>query len=366
MLRGAVFLASSLALICVGLLNIDGPLLTLGLLGLSLLVLSWIIGRRNLASLEISLKTPERVFADQAFDLHIHFINRRLFFDAFQLKLEFQLAGVAKIYTQARWVTARSSASVKLRGSIPNRGATSQHPYVLSSSFPLGLFKHQRVHPAHQEVLVFPKAITPHEFFSTGEFDESWEGRGLRQGDSTGEPRGIRRYRPGDPAKRLHWPSTIRSLARGRPPRVREIDPPGLRPRRATVIFHSYGTDRALMRVDHFERSLSLLCGTLRHLKNIGIPATLSADFLAWKSLPCFHAEAWRHILTCLAEASRTMDTEAHDVEAAIKLTSPDESLIIISDMPPESWTHTLSALGAIIIDIQQHSYKKKKLSFAR
>jgi uncharacterized protein (DUF58 family) len=85
----------------------------------------------------------------------------------------------------------------------------------------------------------------------------------------------------GDRAKLIHWPATIRSQARGRSPRVREYDPPGLRPHHTVVIFHSFGTDHTLIRTDLFERSLSLACGTLRHLRGIGVPSNLRADFLS-------------------------------------------------------------------------------------
>ena len=101
-----------------------------------------------------------------------------------------------------------------------------------------------------QEMLVFPKALVPKEFFSSGEFDDAWHGEGLQAGDSPGEPRGLRPARPGDPAKNIHWPATMRAFARGRAPRIREMDPPGLRPRRATVLFHSFGTDGTLIRTD--------------------------------------------------------------------------------------------------------------------
>lgn len=213
-------------------------------------------------------------------------------------------------------------------------------------------------------MLVFPKALLPKEFFARGEFDDAWHGDGLQSGDSPGEPRGLRPFRPGDPAKNIHWPATMRAFARGRLPRVRETDPPGLRPRRATVIFHSFGTDGTLIRTDHFERALSLLCGTLQHLRRIGVPTTLCADFNGWNIQQTFQNTAWSETLTLLARATRVQDTEAHDLYALVESLPQEEALLIVSDMPPETWTAILPRRTAVMIDIRQHRFTNKNLNF--
>ncbi len=349
-------------MITAGLLLIDSALIVLGAIGIFTLIFAWMIGVRNLARLEVTLQAPAQVFADTVFHLHVILQNGRKLMDTFYIHTVIHLSKIARIHSQTLWTAAGSSATVKLSGSIPSRGDHQEHPCILTSKFPLGLFSHERRLTAIREILVYPKAITPREFFATGEFDDAWLGGGLQQGDAPGEPRGIRPFRPGDPAKRIHWPSTIRSIARGRSPRIRESDPPGLRPRKATVIFHSFGTDGSLIRTDHFERGLSLLCGALRHLRSIGVTAHLKADFLAWKDFPTFHSQAWSNTLTHLARAQRAHETEAHDLETAILQTPSQNALIIVSDMPPESWQHTLPQRPALIIDINQHQYSKREM----
>ena len=363
--RGAAFLGATVALLVAGLLKIDGPLIALGAAGLILLLMILIFGRWNLAKLQLQLHAPARVFADTPFDLQLTLTNYRSLFDACSIDLEVQLSHVAKIHSHAGWTAARSSATAKLRGSIPKRGAVSRHPASFRSTFPLGVFQHKASTIIHQEILVFPKPLVPVEFFASGEFDDAWNGEGFQSGDAPGEPRGLRPFRPGDQAKRLHWPATIRSLARGRGPRVREYDPPGLRPRQATVIFHSFGTDNTLIRTDLFERALSLACGTLRHLRGIGVPATLRADFLSWKPRQTFHSEAWSETLAILARANRSDGTEAHDLIAEIESIPQQEALVIISDMPPDAWRHILPNRKALIVDIHQHTYKKRGMKFS-
>ncbi len=362
--RGAAFLGASVALTVAGLLLIDGVLVSLGAAGFLLTAIVFLFGRWNLSHLDLQLHAPSRVFSDTTFDLHLTQHNRRQLFDAYGIELELRLSKAAKILSHAPWTAARSSSTSKLRGSISRRGAVSKHPCTLSSSFPLDLFRFTKKTIISQEILVFPKPIVPKEFFANGEFDDAWNGEGHQSGDAPGEPRGLRPYRPGDRAKQIHWPSTIRSLACGRSPRVREYDPPGLRPREASVIFHSFGTDNTLIRTDLFERALSLVCGTLRHLRSIGVPTTLRADFLSWKTQPSFHAPAWSETLTLLARAQRASDTEAHDLVSEIESIPLEQALVIISDMPPEAWRHILPDRKVLVVDIQQHRYRKKGMSF--
>lgn len=364
--RGAALLGGAIALLVVGILKIDGALISIGAAGLLLFLVALFVGRWNLSNLKIVIQTPARVFADTNFDFRLTLVNKRALLDAHGINMRLALSGRAQINSHSRWTAARSSATSKLRGSISSRGAVSKHPCRLSSTFPLGILEHRYQTIVCQEMLVFPKAILPKEFFSSGEFDDAWHGEGLQAGDSPGEPRGLRPARPGDPAKNIHWPATMRALARGRAPRVREMDPPGLRPRRATVIFHSFGSDGTLIRTDYFERALSLLCGTLRHLRSIGIPTSLSADFITWKTIHTFQSYAWREALTTLARAERTGDTEAHDLIAAIHEAPGEDALIIISDMQLEAWQHVILGKSALIIDIRQHKYGKRDLKFRK
>ena len=94
------------------------------------------------------------------------------------------------------------------------------------------------------------------------------------------------------------------------------------------------------------------------------MPANLRADFLAWKNQKTFHTEAWSDTLTLLAQAKRANHTEAHDVLAEIEATPAEDAIIIISDMPLESWKHIIPERRVLIIDIQQHRFGQRDLNF--
>lgn len=360
--RGAVFLGVSLTMVAVGFLMIDGVLISLGGTGLLFGFFAMVAGKWNLAGLHFHLTAPRRIFADTKIDLRLTQLNEKHLFGTCDVDLSLELCESVVLKTHAPFTAARSSSTAKLRGSIPRRGAGSRHSCEVSSTFPLGLFRFQKVISIKHDMLVFPRALVPREFFASGQFEDSWHGHGNQPGPPPGEPRGLRPFQAGDRAKQIHWPATIRSLARGRKPRVREFDPPGIRPRRAAVIFHSFGTDQTLIRTDLFERALALTCGTLKHLRRNAVPTQLVADFLSWKPCQTFHPEAWNETLTALAHAHRAGHTEAHDLLAEIENAESDLALIVISDMPLSSWKHVIPDRPALLIDIRQHRFGHKKL----
>lgn len=353
-------------MVAAGFLRIDGVLIALGGAGLFFALFALLAGRWNLAGLSLHLTAPARVFAGTPVDLHLTLLNHKNLFGACHLEFELGFCESVALSAHAPWTGARSSSTVKLSGSIPRRGAATTHPCLVASSFPLRIFRFRKTSTLRHDILVFPRAIVPREFFASGQFEDSWDGRGDQAGPPPGEPRGLRPYQPGDRAKQIHWPATLRALARGRKPRVREYDPPGLRPRRAEVLFHSFGTDHTLIRTDLFERALALACGTLRHLRSNGIPANLVADFLSWQPCPTFQPDDWSKTLTHLAHARRADHTEAHDLLAEIENTPPEVALVIISDMPLPSWEHIVPNRPLLLIDIRQHRFGSKSLQPSR
>ena len=72
------------------------------------------------------------------------------------------------------------------------------------------------------------------------------------------------------------------------------------------------------------------------------------------------------NLLVSLTRALRRPDTEAHDLIPVIERISDDDSLIVISDMPTESWADALPNRPAIHVDIRQHNYGARTLKVRR
>lgn len=344
-------------------LRIDGVLAAMGVAGLILLALAWIVARCNLANLDLSISAPARVFGAAVFPLRLTMRNRRNWIDAFNVDLDLALAGSDSRPAHARWMAAGSAADLTLRTSLPHRGEFHRHPLQLRSSSPLGLVEVRADSHSDAPILVYPRPLTPLELHAPGVLMDAAPLEGSSAGDAPGEPRGLRGYRSGDPIRRIHWSSTIRAHARGAPAVVRENDPPGFHPQHAHVLFHSFASDGELIRPDRFERALSLTCGTLRHLHSLGIPATFCADFEGWRELPATTRTQLSACLVALAGAHRAPDTEVHDLQAALAGVSPARTLIIISDMPASSWLRHLPprALEPLVIDIHHHAKRGRR-----
>ena len=360
--RGAILLGASLAPCALGFMRIDGILITLGGSGILLLGGSWSYSRLNLRKLRLSLRAPTRVYADRQFDLRVLLHNDRKLLDAFGVRIELRLSNQVDIHAFAPWTAANSVAEVRLRGSIPGRSCLAEHGYTMETVMPFGLFLVKASGKITQEILVFPRPLTPRELFTRGALHDASLLPGTTPGNAPGELRGIRPWLPGDPAKHIHWPASARSLSRCRGLRIRENDPPGFYPQHCTVLFHSFGMSGKLIRADRFEWALSLVCGTLRYLRDHGIPATFLADFNHWQPLNVASRISFGHLLDSLARAKRRPDTEAHDLVPELERVPDNHSLIVLSDMPTDAWESTLSSRPALLIDIRQHRYGSKKL----
>lgn len=340
--RGWVLAGAGVALLLAGILGVDGVLAAMGLAAFCLLALAWFLSGRNLKSLAVGIEAPAKAHAGAAFPLLLTLTNPRRWLDAFAVRLELDLCGKTKTGGRASWVAAGSAADLDLRVAVPVRCSAETHGLRIHSRFPLGLIECEGLVRVTQPLVIFPKPLMPGNLDLSGIMMDASPQDGAAAGDASGDLRGLRLWQPGDATRRIAWPATLRSFARGAGLVVREADPPGFLPRRCLVVFHSFGADGSLIRPDRFERALSLTAGVLRHLHGLGYPARLIADFDGWVEHPAVTRAQVAACLERLAAAKRANGTEAHNLKAAVERADDDESMIVISDMPQKSWKHHL------------------------
>jgi len=104
--RGATLLGGSLALGLIGLVFIDGFLITLGTSGLLVLAGAFLAGRANLAKLALRIDAPQNVSAGTVFPLTLSLHNPRGLLDAFGVHIEISLPGDTKLSAYAAWIPA--------------------------------------------------------------------------------------------------------------------------------------------------------------------------------------------------------------------------------------------------------------------
>ena len=236
--RGGWVLVGSLVLVVAGAVRVDGALAALGLAGWGGAAVAYAVGRWNLGRIAAEVEAPARVFAGATFPVRVTLHNRRVWLDGFGVEYALDLGGGGRAAGVARWIPAGAAADLVLRASVRVRGRHAAHDFRIASSFPLGLFRFRSDGRVAAPLLAFPRPLTPVELLAAGVRMDAAPLDGASPGDAPGEPRGLRGYRSGDRPRRIHWGATVRALAAGRPPVVRENDPPGFHPAHAHEVFH--------------------------------------------------------------------------------------------------------------------------------
>jgi uncharacterized protein (DUF58 family) len=365
--RGTFCLLIAVGMTVIGVLSGDGALITLGLSSAVLMLCCYVLGMSNLYHLEINVSLPHKCHANKLYKPHVVIRNRRSLLDAFHVQLHLAFPHGAVLVCQSAWVPARSLSSADVAIKIPMRASIVEHPYKFTSLFPLGIFTFSSRQTLHQSLTVYPRSIVPDELLDHGVSGQCSSPDQHSTFKYSGEPRSIRPWQPGDAAKNIHWPASIRSLAQGHTLRVREYDPPGMLPDSAVVVFHSFSSQREMMREDAYERAISLTAGTIAHLRNLNIKTSLVADFMRWHPFSTRTRAQYYECLSILADSQRAIGTELHELQSALNKVSDKQQLIIISDMPPEVWLDlVLIPKTATVIDIRQVRFPIKKTISAR
>jgi uncharacterized protein (DUF58 family) len=101
-----------------------------------------------------------------------------------------------RIYTARTWLT--------------NRGGFELGPTRITSGDPFGIFRVSRSFPAIDSLVVLPMIFPLSEFLTPPGLLPGGKAIRRKSIDVTPHASGVREYVPGDPMKRIHWPTSIR------------------------------------------------------------------------------------------------------------------------------------------------------------
>lgn len=341
-LRGAVVLACAALAFVIGIARTDGALASVGLILASLIPLARWLGRNNLRHLILNCHAAPRAMAGQPFPVLLEMQRVSGNARAHAIQACISLPGGSSHFCAFDGIDALSVTPRKESFALPQRGEMRELPYILHSDFPWGLWKHTRLGAIAHSLCVYPRPLVSKKLSIPGLWREASEMAGASIAGASGDIRGLRPWRAGDSLKRIHAAASARGFARGTGLIMVETEPPGFSPRHVTVLFHSYAGDRAIIRPELFERALSYLCGTLRTLSHLAIPATMIADFDGWIEHSCRNRKELISLLEHLARVRRHQGTELHELQRVQRLIEGDSSLIVISDLPTDSWRSAL------------------------
>ena len=364
---GVIFAGVGLAFFTVGMWRVDGLMAAMGLSAWLLLGLVWIFGVWNMRGLSLVYRGPRRVEIARGFDAKLELHCGKRMADAFLLEFGINLMGEKEVCGRVLWLGSGGSVLMKRWLSLKHRGLKREQVGWVRSGFPLGLFAFRSEMRIPAEIGVVPFGRVPRELSFSGFLLDGAPLGGSKQFGGMGDWKGLREWRNGDAVRKIAWAASMRSQASGGGLLVRQEEPPGSKAESCVIVFHSYGTDRNLIRPDRFERALSLLCGAAGNLFGLGIPVRVLADFWEWKPIEVGSKRAMAQFREELMSVKRAEWTEAHNLLEAFSQIKSRECLVIISDMPMRSWESLVpnSALDPVVIDIVAYE-KSAKRKFLR
>ncbi len=341
--RAWLLAAISPALIVAGIWRVDGTLGALGIAGFALLLLARWLGSANLRHLSLSIEAPQRATVGAPYPLRITLNNRRRWLDARHVHIHAALPGASEVEFTSDWLPAASASHFETHATPRTRADGACVLMALRSDFPFRLFEHQQETQHPHAMIVLPRPRAPRNELADGMRVDGTPLAGATAGSLGGDLRGLRTWRAGDRPRQIAWPASLRAIARGAAPVVCENDPPGFLPNRCVLVIHSFASGGELIRPERFERALEHACGWIEHLHHHGIRTTLIADFDRWTARDLTTRADITRCREAFARARRWTKSEAHELQEAILRHSDDgESLILLSDMPAESWQHHL------------------------
>jgi uncharacterized protein (DUF58 family) len=363
--QGAIFFAVAFVLLLLGVVRIDGMMAAIGLGMLLVLGIARWVGRVNLADLTAEIHAAGNGYAGNRMPMRFSCEPIRGWPVRFDLRYRLLLQGRPVHEGDFARLSREEWHAVDATMAFPKRGFSKELLCHFSSHFPFMLWEHTSVQLIAHELTVFPRPLLPRQLAFIGLLRDANPEQGASHGAAAGELRGLRPWRAGDSMKAMHIAASARSFARGDSWIVAEADPPGYFPKAITLMFHSYASNRAIIRPELFEKSLSQLCGTLRYLVGRAIPVTLMADFDDWVEHPCMNRAQLHHALHRLARVTRSQHTERHDFSKAQQLVEADHSLWIFSDMPSSGWLMHVAARQVSVVhvssadDINRQKFKR-------
>jgi uncharacterized protein (DUF58 family) len=107
-------------------------------------------------------------------------------------------------------IPAKQKRSYTARTWLISRGGFALGPTRISSGDPFGIFRVSKIFPANESLVVLPMLFNVSSFLSPPGLLPGGQVIRQKSQDVTPHAAGVREYVPGDPLKRIHWPTSVR------------------------------------------------------------------------------------------------------------------------------------------------------------
>ena len=180
-------------------------------LGLLIIVVSWVWTQLSLRGVSIKRRARSlRASVGDIFEEHFELSNdSRISKLWIEISNESNMPGAygSRLLTM---VGGRQKRTHLARTRMIRRGGFRLGPTRLVSGDPFGLFRTERLFPAGHSLVVYPMIYEISSFIAPPGLLPGGQVIRRKALDITPHASGVREYVPGDPLKRIHWPSTAR------------------------------------------------------------------------------------------------------------------------------------------------------------
>lgn len=180
-------------------------------LGGLLIVAAWILTRISLRGITVERTArSQRGSVGDIFEEHFEVSNTSRF-----PKLWLEIANESNMpnATGSRILTLLRGKQKRIYTSrtwLVNRGGFTLGPTTVTSGDPFGIFRVSKKFPANGSLVVLPLLFRVNEFVSPPGLLPGGKAIRRKSIDVTPHASSVREYVPGDPMKRIHWPTSIR------------------------------------------------------------------------------------------------------------------------------------------------------------
>ena len=174
---------------------------------LSLLIVNNVLAEWNLRGLVVRRSLPSEVFAGEPASGRFAIANRRRYGAAWRVEIEERGPGAARAILGR--VGAGEEAEVPAVWSFAQRGPVALGAVRVASRYPFGLVLRYRDVTLPAELLVYPASERGAPASSAPGAEDGVVDMAARK--AVGDFIGLRPYHPGDPVRRIHWPSSARA-----------------------------------------------------------------------------------------------------------------------------------------------------------
>lgn len=257
---GLVVSVLAVVTVAAGLVMFSGPVLAVGLAALAFIGICRFLASRHLEGFSVARDLPRRARAGESFPMELRLHPGPRLPSGIVLNFTDPLAPAVR--DRPFTLELASPSTFRCTGLAHRRGPLPSRPWLVSSTWPLGLFltEQQGLFRDDHATLVLPKPWLPPRLQDRLErlSLESAE-RPLDPSDPLAEFRFLREFRHGDPVRGIHWPTSLRS---GRL-QYAETEPPRPKPFRYGVFLHSYEAPGTIITPETYELILRIATGLL-------------------------------------------------------------------------------------------------------